>query len=137
MNELAILKLAGCVIVQDDKILLLHRNTPKREHWEIPGGKIDEGEDPETAAIREVIEELGIEVVIQKLLGEKGFAEDDYTLHYTWYLAKITSGDATIMEPETFEDLSYFSIDDMQKIKLSAGAQAFLTLLKSEDIKFD
>jgi len=37
--------LADCIIQdKDGKILLLHRNTPKRTQWEIPGGKIKEGE---------------------------------------------------------------------------------------------
>ena len=50
-NELMKIALAGCVIKDDqDRILLIHRNTPKRTQWEIPGGKIEEGEVAEATA---------------------------------------------------------------------------------------
>lgn len=43
--------LAGCVIL-DEKggLLLMHRNTPKRVQWELPGGKVEAGEEPEQTA---------------------------------------------------------------------------------------
>jgi len=41
------LQLAGCVIENNEgKILLLHRNTPERQQWETPGGKIEPNEEP-------------------------------------------------------------------------------------------
>ena len=64
-----IIRLAGCVIYNKDKeLLLIHRNSPKRTQWELPGGKIDEGEDPEASAKRELLEELGVEVDLIKKL---------------------------------------------------------------------
>lgn len=57
--------LAGCIIKDTKKrILLIHRNTAKRTHWEIPGGKIEKGETAAAAASREIQEELGVEVNI-------------------------------------------------------------------------
>ena len=54
------IKLAGCII-QNSKgeILFLHRKTSERNQWEIPGGKIDEGEKSIDTAKREVEEEIG------------------------------------------------------------------------------
>jgi len=77
------LHLAGCVILDDKgKVLLLHRNTPARVQWETPGGKIDSGETPKECAIREIKEELGVNVKIIKQLGHKDFVEDDYVMGY-------------------------------------------------------
>lgn len=85
------IRLAGCAIRDDQgRLLLLHRNTPQRRHWEMPGGKIEPGEDAETAAIRELREEIGVEVTIQSLLGTKNFTEDGRTMAITWFLATIT-----------------------------------------------
>ncbi|MBW4717360.1 NUDIX hydrolase [Saccharothrix obliqua] len=47
----------------DDRVLLIHAldpDDPTHHWWELPGGGLDEGEDPETAARREVAEETGI-----------------------------------------------------------------------------
>ena len=48
---------AGGVVIRRNKLLLIFRN----EKWDLPKGKIDEGETAENAAVREVAEECGIE----------------------------------------------------------------------------
>jgi len=54
---------SGILILQDGQVLLVgqYRLLVNRLAWEIPGGKIDENESAETAAIRETLEETGIE----------------------------------------------------------------------------
>lgn len=128
------LKLAGCVI-QDKtgRILLLHRNTAKRTHWEMPGGKLEPDEVPEAAAIREIKEELGVEVVIRKLIGEKSFHEDDLEMTYTWFLAEITSGEPAIMESHIFDDLRYFSYQQLQTMKDQLSSNMLSYLLYSTE----
>jgi len=55
----------SALIVSSDKMLLLKRH-PKETHaagkWEIPSGKVEFGESPKIALIREVLEETGLEV---------------------------------------------------------------------------
>lgn len=61
---------AGVLIEHDGKILLQRRSfEPWNGHWDIPGGFCDGNEHPEDAAIREVQEELGIDVKLSGLLG--------------------------------------------------------------------
>lgn len=60
-----IYKVASCFIERDDsKILLVLRNPDKSEgnKWGAPAGKIQEGESPRQAIIREVLEETGIDI---------------------------------------------------------------------------
>ncbi|HUP26116.1 MAG TPA: NUDIX hydrolase, partial [Candidatus Limnocylindrales bacterium] len=100
------LQLAGCIITDSKgRILLMHRSTPQRTQWEIPGGKINPGEAAVTAAVRELKEELGVDVTIIKPLGSKEFIEDGTRINYTWYMSVITSGRPVIMEPQTFDDI--------------------------------
>lgn len=51
-------------------VLLTRRpeNTHLAGYWELPGGKVEEGEDPEMAVVRECLEEIGIEVEVQDIL---------------------------------------------------------------------
>jgi 8-oxo-dGTP diphosphatase len=112
--------------------LLLHRNNGKHNHWEIPGGKIDEGESSEQAAVREIKEELGVDITVQGKIGEKEFEMGGKFFHYTWFAAKITEGQPKIAEPEVFDDLRYFSTEQMHGMpdKLSPGLQNHLSIIK-------
>jgi 8-oxo-dGTP diphosphatase len=59
-----LLVVAAALIDADDRILVAQRPPGKQLAglWEFPGGKVDPGERPEAALIRELREELGIEV---------------------------------------------------------------------------
>lgn len=67
----------GRVIGSGGKLLMIYR----RGYWDLPKGKIDKGETPEIAAIREIQEETGI---TQLSMGDKirfSHPDQDYTLH--------------------------------------------------------
>jgi 8-oxo-dGTP diphosphatase len=60
----------GAAIVRDGRLLAARRTTPRAAagRWELPGGKVEPGEAPEDALVREVREELGCGVVIERWL---------------------------------------------------------------------
>ncbi|MEG6507726.1 8-oxo-dGTP diphosphatase MutT [Methyloligella sp. 2.7D] len=61
---------AACVLVDADGLVLLAKRPegrPLAGLWEFPGGKVDAGETPEAALVRELREELGIEVAEEDL----------------------------------------------------------------------
>ena len=61
---------AGIVLIQDGKVALIERHRAGLDYFVFPGGGIDEGETPEQAAVREAMEELGIEVAIKQKVAE-------------------------------------------------------------------
>lgn len=102
-----------------DDILLLKRRTPPHVgRWCVPGGFIRYGEAPESAAVREVQEEVGAHVRVDRLL-RAGLV--DYTYHgrSVWvvelgYLAYLT--DPHVFAAKTTEEaseMSFYSVDDI------------------------
>jgi 8-oxo-dGTP diphosphatase len=61
---------AACILVDEEGLMLIAQRPegrPLAGLWEFPGGKVDPGEAPEEALIRELREELGIEVAAQDI----------------------------------------------------------------------
>jgi 8-oxo-dGTP diphosphatase len=132
------IQLAGCVIADDyGRVLLLHRSTGDYSHWELPGGKIEREESPEQAAVREIQEELGVDVQLVKLLGDVEFEDNEREFHFTWFQAEITHGEPKVCEPETFDDLDYFELEDMLSLALSPNMQLLLPQLASGEVALD
>lgn len=57
---------AGIILIENDKVALIERHRAGLHYFVFPGGGVDEGETPEQGAIREAMEELGVEVVIRQ-----------------------------------------------------------------------
>lgn len=112
------LKLAGCVILDDQGgILLIHRNTARRRHWELPGGKGKPGESAAVTAAREVREELDVDVLISRELGTGAFVEDDQHMTYTWLLARIVYGAPRVLEPHIHDEVGHFTVEELRDMR--------------------
>ncbi|SRR5258708_38770807 len=68
-----ILLSAKGVIIDKDKFLILKNTRPTLYYWELPGGRIQYGETPEKALLREIKEETDIDIETIKLLGTYWF----------------------------------------------------------------
>ncbi|MEV6375157.1 NUDIX hydrolase [Micromonospora musae] len=61
---------AYAVCIEDERILLARCVLPTGgSNWTLPGGKVEQAEDPFDAVIREVVEETGYDAVVERLLG--------------------------------------------------------------------
>ncbi|MEU2679899.1 NUDIX hydrolase [Streptomyces sp. NPDC007107] len=61
---------AYAVCIEDGRVLLARHVPPEGEpNWTLPGGRVEHGEDPFDAVLREVAEETGLEAVVECLLG--------------------------------------------------------------------
>lgn len=60
----------GAVALRDNEVLLVRRGRgPAAGEWSVPGGRVQVGEELHEAVVREVAEETGIEVVVERFLG--------------------------------------------------------------------
>ena len=57
---------AGIVLIEDGKVALIERHRAGLDYFVFPGGGVIEGETPEQGAVREALEELGVEVAIKQ-----------------------------------------------------------------------
>lgn len=100
MMENKIIEVVAVAIIQKQKVLIAQR--PKCKDlgllWEFPGGKIEANESLEECAIREIKEELDIEIVIDKYMGESIYKYEFGYIKMHLYSAKIKSGEIKLLE---------------------------------------
>jgi len=105
---------AVAVIFDQGGKLLFVKMTYQRFHpWGLPGGGLEYGEDPETAVRREVQEETGWDVEIEKFLFVKTWTPDRVGFYY---LCRITGGE--FRPSDEISEYGYFSLDDLPDIGL-------------------
>jgi diadenosine hexaphosphate hydrolase (ATP-forming) len=92
MNEVS----AGCIVYRKNRKTYLLMILDRFGYWTFPKGKVEENEALEATAIREVKEETGIDVEIERYIGETSYeythpekGKVEKTVH--WYLAKALS----------------------------------------------
>ena len=87
--------MTGAVIEHDGRVLVAQRNPgdPLSGKWEFPGGKIEPGETPERCLVREIREELGIEVRVEQFLCLSRFGYDHVTVELLAYRCAWVSGE--------------------------------------------
>ena len=80
---------AAIILIENDRIALIERYKAGRHYFVFPGGKIEAGEAPATAATRETLEELGLIVEVGRLVAEVWYQG---TPQY-YFLASRVSGE--------------------------------------------
>jgi 8-oxo-dGTP pyrophosphatase MutT (NUDIX family) len=64
---------AGCILIEHGRVALIERHRAGRHYFTFPGGGVDVGEPHEQAAVREMQEELGLQVRVLRRIAEVHF----------------------------------------------------------------
>ena len=101
--------LVACAIIEHDgKILAVQRselmNLPLK--WEFPGGKIKQGESPEQCVVREVSEELNLQIEVGQSLPSVSYDYHDFSVTLYPFLCAMVSGEITLHEHKAMRWLS-------------------------------
>jgi len=106
--------------VNDDKIVLVKRkNPPYKGWWALPGGIVEYGETVEEAVKREVGEETGLEIEIEKLVNVYSDPKRDPRGHFIsiCFLCRKTGG--TLRAATDAANVSTFSLKEVKNLKLA------------------
>jgi len=129
---------AYAVCIEGGRLLLAH-NVPVTgaATWSLPGGKVEQGEDPFDAVIREVAEETGCDAIVERLLGvdsrvipaaERTVPGPDHQNVGIFYQVRITGGR---LRPEPDGDVAesvWTPISDIVRLRRSSLVDVGLAL---------
>jgi len=121
--------LAASAVVKDAEgrvLLVLRVNEPEAGCWTIPGGRVEPGESLEDAAVREVLEETGLLVLVEHELGTLDLAngpDEVYEIHD--FLAHVVSGEAVAGGDAA--DVGWFGPRELEGLPLTQDLLGYLT----------
>ena len=113
-NDMKTIKVVAAVIRDGDKICAPQRGYGDlKGGWEFPGGKIEEGETPQEALKREIMEELDTEIEVGELIDTIEYDYPDFHLSMGCYCFVI-SGDLVLKEHEAARWLGKNELMDVE-----------------------
>lgn len=141
MNPHQSQKLVVVALITNDegKILLQKRHDERfldaHEKWEFPGGKVDFGESPEEAIVRECKEEISCDIAITRLLPivwpRIWYPSDggEVQVFVLCFLARIIQGEPT-PEYGKVEEITWYTEDEIRTLEVLPGIPEFLLAAK-------
>ncbi len=113
---------SAAVIIDHGSVFATQRGYGEfKDGWEFPGGKIEVGETPETALIREIKEELNVTIQIESLLDRVEYDYPDFHLTMYCYICKIISGEIILNEHEDAKWLTSDTLDHVNWLPADRG----------------
>jgi len=130
--EANVLLVAACALVDADHRVLVARRPEGRSMaglWEFPGGKVRPGETPEACVIRELREELGLDVAANCLapLTFASHAYPDFHLLMPLFVCRIWDG---LPEPREGQALRWLRPRDMTALPMPPADQPLVAFLR-------
>ncbi len=106
-------QVVGAALVRDGRVLAARRTAPAAAagRWEFPGGKVEPGETPDAALVREVAEELGVTIEVRRWLA--GSAPIGASYELTVAVTSVVDGEPTPVEHDLVRWLAADELDDV------------------------
>ena len=120
------IEVVAAIIQRDGQIFATQRGYGEwKDWWEFPGGKMEPGETPEVALIREIHEELAADIEVGELLCTVEYDYPKFHLTMHCYLCSLLS-EMTLLE---HEDARWLSKEELNSVKwLPADEEVILRL---------
>ena len=109
------IEVAAAIIMKNDRLFATQRGYGDfKDFWEFPGGKIEAGETPEEALVREIREELNAEISVGKMIRKIDYDYPAFHLTMYCFICELISAEITLVEHEAARWLSMEELDEVE-----------------------
>ena len=108
------IRVVAAIIHRGDEIFATQRGYGDyKDWWEFPGGKIEPGETPEEALIREIKEELATNITVDRYITTVEYDYPEFHLVMDCFWCSIKNGELTLLEHEAAK---WLPLDDLRQV---------------------
>lgn len=108
-------KVVAAIIKDEDKIFATQRGYGEfKDGWEFPGGKIEEGETPQQALVREIKEELDTDIIVEDFVMTIEYDYPKFHLSMDCFMCSIAAGRLVLKEHEAAKWLKKDELDSVE-----------------------
>lgn len=122
------IEVSAAIIIKNNKIFITQKGYGEyKDYWEFPGGKIEEKESKEEALIREVKEELKVNITIQNYIGLIKYKYPSFNLIMYCFIAKFKEENYILLEHEAAK---YIDINELKNINFLPADKLVINKIK-------
>lgn len=115
-------RVVAAIIIHEDKIFATQRGYGEfKDGWEFPGGKIEPGETPQEALVREIKEELDIDIEVKNFLETVEYDYPEFHLSMECFFCTIRSGELILKEHEAAKWLTAETLESVEWLPADRG----------------
>jgi 8-oxo-dGTP diphosphatase len=104
--------ISAAIIEDQGRVLMVRRRVKEGQlSWQFPAGAIEPGETPEEAAVRETLEETGLEVKAIRLLGQRVHPKTGREMSYT--AVEVVAGEAHVADEDELAEVAWVAHDEI------------------------
>lgn len=124
------INVVAAVVKEGDKYLCMQRPRSRRryisEHWEFPGGKVEEGESGHEALVREIKEEMDWDIYVGRRIGTVEHSYRDFDIRLTAYWCRGSEGEFKLLQ---HLDAKWLTREEMEDLKWTEADRKMLELI--------
>ncbi len=125
------IEVVAAIITHNGRVFATQRGYGEfKDGWEFPGGKMEPGETPQQALVREIQEELDTEIEVGELVETVEYDYPGFHLTMHCFLCTIRSGDLVLKEHEAARWLTREELDDVDWLPADVKVVEKLRLLQ-------
>ncbi len=125
------IEVAAAIITHNGRVFATQRGYGEfKDGWELPGGKMEPGETPQQALVREIQEELDTEIEVGELVETVEYDYPGFHLTMHCFLCTICSGALVLKEHEAARWLTREELDDVDWLPADVKVVEKLRLLQ-------